>query len=596
MNRILITTHRLEMYAGAQLVCLDLAAEFAHRGFEVFVGSFVINRDFVTLLDQLQVNFVNLNSPVFQGPTSFDLIWANHNTTIDNLFKWHAIHANKVIFASLSPVEQLECPPDYSERLSLILANSFETRDAIISYGFNENLIDIFPNPAGQVFFDHSKKLTLNSPKKIAIISNHAPKELKELSLYFEKCGVLVDYFGVGYTVVRIIPDILLKYDMVITIGRTVQQCLALGVPVFCYDHFGGPGFITPSNIEESGYYNFSGRCTKQKMSVSEMLNRIEEEYPCAVTQATKLMQLARSKFHLPSVIDKILSQLEERPCFIPIPEHLTLLYKRLYSVSPPYSVSPFEGKSAQIFFDVGSSYSEVNSISLDITSNGIYNFCIDLTQWKNLKSIRFDPLNDYCVCHIHKLELVNLHETYDLLPFIKTSGIIFEDHCIGFLTQDPQVYFINIDESLFSYYSELKFVIDYQKVGVIALEFFCTHFLNLLERNKAYVNYGCDRYKNIFDERDYYISTLISELERVRVLSQNLQCEGLSLSKQLSYTEEKLSQELKKNFLQHEQYRIEMVRAQAQLDMLTDLLTNNDFSDFNSNEKVANPNGINWL
>ena len=48
--------------------------------------------------------------------------------------------------------------------------------------------------------------------------------------------------------------------DAVVTIGHTVQKALSRGVPAFCYDHYGGPGYILPGNAEQAADDTFSGR------------------------------------------------------------------------------------------------------------------------------------------------------------------------------------------------------------------------------------------------------------------------------------------------------------------------------------------------
>lgn len=42
---------------------------------------------------------------------------------------------------------------------------------------------------------------------------------------------------------------------------------MSMGLPLYCYDHFGGPGYININNIEHSTYFNFSGRPERQKRS-----------------------------------------------------------------------------------------------------------------------------------------------------------------------------------------------------------------------------------------------------------------------------------------------------------------------------------------
>ena len=68
------------------------------------------------------------------------------------------------------------------------------------------------------------------------------------------------------------------QYDLVITIGRTVPRCLAMGVPVYVYDYLGGPGYLTESNFNLAERNNFSGRGFQKKTS-DELFEEIRGGY-----------------------------------------------------------------------------------------------------------------------------------------------------------------------------------------------------------------------------------------------------------------------------------------------------------------------------
>lgn len=53
-------------------------------------------------------------------------------------------------------------------------------------------------------------------------------------------------------------------FDAVLTIGKTVQYSLSMGIPCYIYDHFGGEGWLTPETFDREAFYNFSGRSTKR--------------------------------------------------------------------------------------------------------------------------------------------------------------------------------------------------------------------------------------------------------------------------------------------------------------------------------------------
>jgi hypothetical protein len=535
MKKILLTTHRLEMYAGAQLVCIDLAMYFIESGFNVYVGAFQLNSVFEKILEELEVKYVDLNNTYFDAPNEFDFIFACHNTTIDKLLKYFSVFSNKIVFLSLSPFESLEVPPEYYDKLSLLLVNSFETKDNLVSYGIDQNLIEIFPNPCSRVFFDYKPRNLLNkiNPQKIAVISNHVPNEIKEIYSLFEMDGIVVDYYGVEYLQVLITPDILIKYDVVITIGRTVQQSLVLGIPVFCYDHFGGPGFIFMENIFNAGYYNFSGRCTKHKMSSLEIYNSIKSDYSNVVSQREKLINYARENFHLPTTIDKLLIRLEKCKNFVPASSELFKLQRKHYEIAHCLTF-------LQVYFDIGNEFSEYNSIVIDNLNNNV-NTNIDLDKLDNLIDIRIDPLNDYCICKFNKIELMNSDLKFNLLPLLKTNGIEIEKNIIGFCTQDSQIFF-DVEKSFFSNFSQLIILVDYQKTGVNALNSIYDYIL----KNTLYPE------KLGLDKSTLHLCAItINESQK----NDKLVNENTNLKNKI------------------EQFNNELIRAEAQIELLKDIL-----------------------
>lgn len=69
-----------------------------------------------------------------------------------------------------------------------------------------------------------------------------------------------------------------------------------MGIPVYCYDRFGGCGWITSTNIEEASKFNFSGRCTNRKLTVNEIVEEIKENYNIAKSNIDSNRKFAEKK------------------------------------------------------------------------------------------------------------------------------------------------------------------------------------------------------------------------------------------------------------------------------------------------------------
>lgn len=131
-------------------------------------------------------------------------------------------------------------------------------------FGIPESRIKVIPNSIPAPF---SRKKKVCSPKiqKVCVISNHVPPELQEL---YRNEEIVFDFYGTTFkNIVRITPEILERYDVVISIGKTVQYALGMSIPVFEYDRFGGPGYLTPEMFPAESASNFSGRaCPKSEL------------------------------------------------------------------------------------------------------------------------------------------------------------------------------------------------------------------------------------------------------------------------------------------------------------------------------------------
>lgn len=270
--QILIATSRFQDLAGSEITVLEYAIELVKQGHEVSIASFfeseryqnecAENGIFLSVLDN--VDLIN---------RSWDIIWVFHQPTFYALFaKWN-YSAKHTIFSSLSHFEPLETPPIEIFPLDVITTNSEENYKFLLeSYPQYSRKAKILPNSIPRDFWIKPAPLHSN---KVVIVSNHIPKELIELIPLLEEKGLDVAVYGTGYIEERISPEVLLNCKFCISIGKTVQYCLALKIPIFCYDHFGGPGWITEENISTAAAKNFSGRCSPNKYTATEILNEM---------------------------------------------------------------------------------------------------------------------------------------------------------------------------------------------------------------------------------------------------------------------------------------------------------------------------------
>ncbi|MBQ3010934.1 MAG: hypothetical protein IJD81_07050 [Oscillospiraceae bacterium] len=264
-KHVLITNLWISNYAGSELNCLNLATALSDMGYSVEVA--VLEAGAPILND-----FIAANIPVKQiltdelSHTHYDLIWAHHSIVIDYLLFKKKISADRLILSGLSPFHPFEVLPAYANDASLCLANSEETKAQLVKEGVAAENILVFPNYVDATWLHCSKRrLPKLRPERIAIVSNHVPEELYHAAQQLRAKGCTVDIYGLHHTFVKITPEILNTYDLIVTIGKTVQFSFALQIPVYCYDIHGGPGYIAKEDLQTAAYYNFSGRGFSKK-------------------------------------------------------------------------------------------------------------------------------------------------------------------------------------------------------------------------------------------------------------------------------------------------------------------------------------------
>lgn len=274
---ILITNISLITFGGSEIDTLTVAQYFQNLGHQVVVACFKYGYPMKKCFEEADIKVVALFDEELETK-KYDLVWSHHADILNYCVFTEKIEATKIIHHILSPYEYLESLTPYYHDISYYVCNSEETKQKIISEGADVNQVTVLSNSAPQGHFDLYRKNNLLSeqPHKIAIISNHLAPEIIEFSNKYKE---IVDIIGIEGVQKEVNPALLAEYDLVITIGKTVQFCFAQGVPVYCYDRFGGPGYITKDNIDIAHKYNFSGRGFESFKSLAELENEIFLQY-----------------------------------------------------------------------------------------------------------------------------------------------------------------------------------------------------------------------------------------------------------------------------------------------------------------------------
>jgi glycosyltransferase involved in cell wall biosynthesis len=314
MPRILITTNHLREIRGSELVTLELAEEFLQRGWhvDVYTNLFLppMADRFAALEGTGRGTLRVADDPYDDFGLDYDLIWIQHSLLPPSVIRRLAERESRaaVVWHHMSALIEMELPilADIEVELSdLETYVSPRTLELQQRFGITGPSL-IFANPVPRRFteFDHTAAEVV---KRIAVVSNHPPREVLEAAGLLAAGGIEVDVIGEATRVHEITPELLREYDAIVTIGKTVQYALCVGIPVYVYDHFGGDGWLTGENFAAESRTNFSGRATMRQLDAETVAAELVEGYAAARLFAMDRRAEHREAFSVRRRIDAVL-------------------------------------------------------------------------------------------------------------------------------------------------------------------------------------------------------------------------------------------------------------------------------------------------
>lgn len=289
MKKILITQFSLSDFAGSEIVTFELANYLKTQLYDVTIYTWYYADPIKTEFEKAGLNVVTDESdPALTQ--KFDLIWVHHQVLPINIIKNLSRFAPPMIFYHMSYKDDIFIEQPYIYSLEKLFASkslfvSEESKALNLSkYGRIFHHADILPNFSPTAFIDSSPAhLNTNYPlQKILVVSNHTPDELSEAAEILRKQHIAVDFIGETFPNYGLVtPKLLKSYDCIISIGKTVQYCLTLGIPIYLYDIHGGCGFLTANNYQKAFHHNFSGRGFSHK-TAEMIINELQANFNSA--------------------------------------------------------------------------------------------------------------------------------------------------------------------------------------------------------------------------------------------------------------------------------------------------------------------------
>lgn len=258
--KILIAAHRIEGLSGSELYVVELARALSERGasvalFTLFAGQLAkrAREAGISVFDAWGVDALRQFAP--------DIVHTHHVSMFH--VARELLPGVRVVHGLLGNVPDLEQLPAGIERAHRVFAVSERVRDVALTRGPAGLDITIVRN-----WFDErdievdTKRLkpAAAGPHRVLVVSNNESIERDRALAPLVREGLVVLSEAGGDRQVEITPRYLRGFDLVISIGRTVLQAAAVGIPVLVADHHLSDGILTAGEVDRLAEHNFTGR------------------------------------------------------------------------------------------------------------------------------------------------------------------------------------------------------------------------------------------------------------------------------------------------------------------------------------------------
>lgn len=311
IRNALVTTFHFNSYNGSPLVALDVACALRGCGVDATIATFALGEPMRARASAAGVRTVDLDviSGTLDLDDSYDLVWGQHWPV--HLIVSHrlGVRARYLVMSSLSPFEPLESIPPSAVGADLVVFNSAETLRA------RGQTVDplrrgVLPNSLDPRWFVDADSAPADAP--VAVVSNNLSPDIDAALriLAAARPDIGVRRIGQRHEALDVSPDFVDGVRALVTIGHTVQKGLSRCRPVYVYDRFGGPGWLTASTFDAAMDRNFSGRGFGFK-SPETIASELAAGPPADETAALRARAIA--EFDLPRNLAALLARLAVR-------------------------------------------------------------------------------------------------------------------------------------------------------------------------------------------------------------------------------------------------------------------------------------------
>jgi len=287
--RILMTNLRLTWYSGSDTYLYTLAKELISRGHQVSIYSPSISlilqgRRFeeagITILPKLENTFYQATEEY-----GFDVIHGQHSRPLSEA---HRVFPKlPVIFVSHGVLPE---PEKYPKDVDI--ARYIGVSEEVVNFQYKnipEKLKEIIRNPIDTERFFYSPKKA-GKKIKILIASNyfHNEWDAEEVWKAVKILNAEMDVIGTNGKIMFNTEKIIKNCDLIIGLGRSLLEGMAMGKPAIVGDYNGYDGVITPKSYQEIKKRNFSSRTNKEKWDGNKLAKEIQNIFSGDYTKMGK--------------------------------------------------------------------------------------------------------------------------------------------------------------------------------------------------------------------------------------------------------------------------------------------------------------------
>ena len=188
-------------------------------------------------------------------------------------------------------------------------------------------------------------------------------------------------------------------------------------------------------------------------------------------------------------------------------------LVESCYRLSLEHKFARESSKYIQLYVECENEINEEDSIILPYQNNTKIIF--DLTKFKSIKSLRFDPLNEYVVLKLNFIKIGN----QNIESTFKSNAIYVKNNIYYFNTNDSQIYLDGVKEAAESIVFDLEFL----HIGEDAL----SQVANVLSKTLATKEQNIETLNEELTTKEQNIETLNEELttkeQNIQTLNEEL-------------------------------------------------------------------------